>query len=798
MRDDLRQAVRFLWRRRGVTALAAAVLAAGIGGTTLIFSVADAALFKSLPYVEPSRLVDFKRVFGRGTAELSFQIGMPTEEALAWRSQSALFAGVELYGNSAARILTSDPARAEIRIGHLSIGMLPLLGVNPERGRGFAADEGIAGHDRVTLLSQGLWRRRFGADPAAIGRTIELDGIAHTVIGIMPASLHYQPFEGAEAWVPFVETPAARDYIGTVARLRPGLSLAGANREVHDAARWIGDHLSRKQDLDVELYAIDGWRPADQIRTTVLLILGASAFLLLIACANVGNMLLALSISRRREIAVRRALGASRARIVRQALAEGLLLAGLGGAGGLLLTEWGTRAAPVLVPARLGLFSAHDLQIDARVTLFALAIALLTGILASLAAIVRRDEPDAAELQGRSGASTPAHGRARGLLIGGQVALTLVLLIGAGLLAVSFAAVIRTETGFKADGLGFVDVTLPERRYPTAAQRDAFFDELVSRVRRLPGIAAAAQGMAPPIGMYGGFVAEGAERAPRVRESLQMHFVGPDYFEVAGITLQAGRALTPADSVNAPPAAVISARAALRHWPDGQALGKRFRYSPYVPWITVVGIAGDVKTVSAAAVGGSIETYLPYAQNRSPTWRTILFRPDTGDAAAAAATVRAVVASMDPTLSAQKSGLVTELYDNLYESPRFFASLMSLFAVVALLTAAIGLGASLMYTVSRRTREIGVRMALGADAWHVRRLVLRDALGAVVAGVVVGLIAALWLADLMRSMLYGITSRDPLTIAGAAAVLLASAAVACYMPARRATQVDPMIALRAE
>jgi putative ABC transport system permease protein len=796
MRDDLRQAIRFLWRRRGVTSVAAAVLAVGIGATTLIFSVADAALFKPLPYFEPSRLVDFHHVLRRGTAEEVRSIGMDIEEALAWRAQTSLFEAVETFSSGTTRLMTDGSGPEEIRVGRLSVGMLPLLGISPRQGRGFLPDEGVAGHDRVALVSHAFWKRRFGSDPSAIGRTFQLDGVPHIVVGVMPARFRFRPFESVDAWVPVTGTAGAPDCCKTIARLRQGLSLEQANREIGVTARRIGDHLSRKQELDVELFRIDTLRSAEQMRTTVILILGASAFLLLIACANVGNVLLALSVSRRREVAVRRALGATRARIVRQAFAEGLLLAGAGAAGGLLLTLWGARAAPALIPARLGLFAVHELDVDVRVILFAVSLALVTGILASVAFVTRRDEPDAGELQGRAAGSTPARRRTRSLLVGAQVALTLVLLIGAGLLAVSLAGVVRTDPGFDAEGLAYADVVLPERRYPTPAQRDAFFDEVVARVSRLPGIHGAALGTPPPVGDGGGFVAEGAELQPRVRGGLQIHHVGPDYFRVTGIGIREGRAFERSDSPNAPPIAVISAKAASLHWPDGKALGKRFRYSPYVPWIIVIGIAADVKTVSANRAG-TTEIYLPYAQSRSPANRTILFRagPERSDVAAS---VRAVIASMDANLPAATSALVTNLYEGLYESPRFFASLMSLFAAVALMTAAVGLGGSLMYTVSRRTREIGVRMALGADAWQVRRLVLRDALGAVIVGLGAGLLVALWLGNLMQSMLYGITSRDPVTIAGAATVLLVSAAVAAYFPARRATRVDPMIALRAE
>jgi putative ABC transport system permease protein len=796
MRDDLRQAVRFLWRRRGVTALAALVLAVGIGATTLIFAVADAALFKPLPYREASRLVDFEHVFKRGTAEQTFQIGMSATEAVIWRAQTSLFEGVELFGRGRARRMTIGSATEEIRAGLLSIGMLPLLGVAPEHGRGFLADEGMAGHDRVVLLSYAFWKRRFGLDPGVIGQVLRIDEVPHVVVGILPARFHFRPFENVDAWVPLVESGNA-DIVGTIARLRAGLPFEQANREVGAAARWVGEQMPRKPELDVELLRVDALRPASQLSTTLLLVLGASAFLLLIACANVGNMLLALSFSRSREIAIRQALGASRARIMRQAIAEGLLLACAGAAGGVLLTRWGMLGAPAIVPARLALFAVHDLEIDGRVLLFAVAVALLTGALASLVGMARRGEPAATELQGRSAVSTSIPRRTRSLLVSAQVALTLVLLIGAGLLAISLVRVERSDVGFDAGSLSFVDIALPERSYSTPALRDSFFDDVLARVRQLPGVRGAAAGMAPPIGMGGRLVAEGAENQPGIREGLVIHYVGPDYFSVSGIAIREGRALTAADSSASTPVAVVSERAARRHWADGQALGRRFRYSPLVPWITVVGVANDVKTLSATSVGGSVEVYLPYSQSRSPAWRTLVFRTDSGEPQVISL-VRALVASTDPAASVTKAGSVTDLYEDLYESPKFFAALMSLFAVAALLTAAIGLGGSLMYTVSRRTHEIGVRMALGANAHRVRMLVLAEALGPVLGGTTVGIIAALSLADLMNSMLYGVASRDPMIILGASAALFATAAVAAYLPAQRATRVDPMIALRAE
>jgi len=796
MRDDLRQAVRFLWRRRSVTALAIAMLAVAIGATTLIFGVADAALFKPLPYREADRLVDFEHVFRRGTAEQTFQIGMSAGEALVWRGQTSIFEGVELFSGGQSRAAAIGAAAEEIRVGQLSVGMLPLLGITLDRGRGFLAAEGIAGQHQVLLLSHALWKRRFGLDPAVIGRSFAIDGVPHVVIGILPARFHFRPFTGVDAWVPLVESNN-HDIVGTIARLRPGLPFDQANRDARAAARWVGEQLPRKPEMDVDLLRVDAQRPGGQLSTALLLVLGASAFLLLIACANVGNMLLALSLSRSREVAIRRALGATRARIVRQAIAEGFLLSLIGGAGGVLLMRWGILAAPALIPARLGLFAVHDLEIDRRVLLFALGAALFTGLLASVIAVARRGEPAAGDLQGRPGAAVPIPRRTRSLLLAAQVAMTLVLLIGAGLLAVSLASVEREDVGFDSANLAFADIVLPDRSYPTAALRDGFFEDLVARVRRLPGIDGAAQGMAPPAGMGGRLVAEGAESQEGSREGLSIHYVGPDYFTVAGLGIRAGRALNSADSAASPPVAVVSARAARRHWAGGNAIGRRFRYSPFVPWITVVGIVNDVKTLGTTSAGGSVEIYLPYSQGRSPGWRTVIFRtrPQQSDGLTS---VKAVAASIDPAVSVRKSGMATDLYEDLYESPRFFAALMALFAGVALLTAAIGLGGSLMYAVGRRTREIGVRMALGASTSQVRRLVVREALGAVVAGLAAGLIIALWLGDLLKTLLYGVTSSDPLTIAGAAAVLLGAAAVAAYVPAQRATRVDPMIALRTE
>ena len=797
MRDDLRQAVRFLWRRRGVTAIAAATLAVGIGATTLIFSVADAAIFKPLPYLEPSRLVDFYHVHNRGTAEETRAIGIAMDEAIAWRAQAGLFEGVEMFTYGRPRLLTGDAAPEPVNVGRLSPGMLPLLGISPQIGRGFLPDEAVDGGDRVVLLSDGFFKRRFGSDPGVVGRTLSVDGVPFTVVGVMPPRARFRPFSNADAWVPVTSAAGRRECCSTIARLRPGLSLDQANREIAPAAKWVAQQMGHREPLDVELYRFDSHRSADEMRGTVMLVLGASAFLLLVACANVGNILLALSVARRREVAVRRALGASRARIVRQAFAEGLLLAGIGAAGGLLLTLWAARAAPALVPAELRLFEVHELIVDARVILFAVTLAVVTGVLASVVSVTRREEPDASELQGRAAGSTPAQGRARSVLVSAQVALTFVLLIGAGLLAMSLVRMVRLEAGFNAERLAYASVALPEHRYPAPAQRDAFFDDLLARVRRIPGIESAALGSPPPDAPFGaGFVAEGTELQPQKPGGAELHYVGLDYFTVTGIAILQGRALNASDSANAPPAAVISAKAARMYWPDGRALGRRFRTSPYVPWITVVGIAADVKTVSAARER-TTEIYRPYGQSDATAYRTILFRMRS-DRIDAAASVRAVIASMDPSIPAGRSGLVTDLYGDLYESPRFFASLMSLFAIVALATAAIGLGGSLMYTVSRRTREIGLRMALGADAGQVRRLVLRDALGAVVLGLCAGLLASLWLGDLMQSMLYRVTTRDPVTIAGAAVVLLASAAIASYMPARRATQVDPMIALRSE
>src|SRR5262249_3606509 len=410
-------------------------------------------------------------------------------------------------------------------------------------------------------------------------------------------------------------------------------------------------------------------RPAEQSRSAIAMILGASGFLLLIACANVGNLLLALSVARQRDIAVRRALGASRGRIIRQAMIEGFLLSGLGALGGLWLTMWGGVAAAAVIPARLGLFAVHPLEVDGRVIGFAVLLALVTGLLATLISTDRRAGPDIAELQGRSATSTPSHGGLRSVLLGAQVALTLALLIGAGLFPVSLPDLVRGEPGFAANGLGYVEVILPERRYPTSAGRDRFFEDLVVRVARIPGVRDAAQGMPPSSGMYGRLIAESSEQRPGAIESLRPTYVGPGYFRLTGVKIREGRVPDATDTAGTLPVAVISAAAARKHWPEG-AIGKRFRYATFARWLTIIGVADDVKTTNVTFRNGSAEAYLPYSQDDSPAWRTVLVRMERGQDGVFDA-IRSTITSMDPELPVPKYGIVTDLYDDLYASPRF-------------------------------------------------------------------------------------------------------------------------------
>lgn len=806
--QDLRYAFRSLRRSSGFTATAVLTLALGIGANTTIFSVTDAAVFRSLPYRDPDQLVDILKVERRGTSEENLYSGMTREDVAEWRAQKEIFQGIEQYTYPSEMVSGLHAGEEPIRIGRFSPGMAELLGVSPKLGRGFRPEEGQPGNNLVVLLSEGFWTSALGADPDVLGKTIPLDKQIYTVVGVMPSSFKVPATAAAAAWLPLSEVPERKDpthgYVSVIARLRPGVNLVQAKHEVRLVAPRIGQPRPGHEWQDAEVKPISSLVVGDT-RTILIILLGAVGFVLLIACANVSNLMLSRGVTRQREVAIRAAIGACRGRLLQQFLVESLVLSMAGALIAVILACWGVGLIPRILPPRLPLFAVHELAVNGRVLVFTCIAAILTCLLSGLTPALRAARRSLIYgLVGtdRIGGVTRGARRLHIVFQSLQVCLALVLLCGAGLMANSFVRMVYTETGFDARNLIFISPSLSAKNYATRSQQEAFFDQLQTRVRALPGVRSATISVgAPPASALGGrFITEDIVGTNVTAAALDLFFVTPDYFSSLGIPLIGGRNFSAQDGPAAPPVAIIDRLVAERTWPGQSALGKRFRSSPRGSWKTVVGVAGFVKTELFAYPsyqGNWFQAYLPLAQNNSLLGASLIVRT-SGKSAPIIAAVRTLVTALDRNLTIRKAATFDDLYGASLITPRFYLILMSVLAAVALMTAAVGIYGVLSYSVSQRTPEIGIRIALGAEPRDIRRLVLRALLTPVLAGTAAGVFAAFWLTRLLRSLLYQVTSHDPVTIISVIGLMIFVSLVASFLPALRASRVDPMTALRAE
>jgi len=792
-RQDLRFAIRQLLRSPGFAVVAILTLALGIGANTAVFSVVDAVLLRQLPFAEPDRLVTPGY--------------MMTGEYLLVRDRSRTLDDIALQASLGFNLSgEGDPRR--VSGARVSANLFAVLGATPILGRGFLEGEDRRGADPVVVLGHGLWVERFEADPDVVGRETLVDGEPRIIVGVMPPGFRF-PDDAIRLWVPFAFDPsdAAALWGGAggqaVARLAEGASVAGAQTELRALAPDIRaantlwspppDFGATREVVPLHDTIVRG------VRTRLWVLLGAVGFVLLIACANVANLLLARAAGREREVALRNALGAGRSRIARQLLTESALLGGLGGALGLLFAVWGVRLLVGSLPADIP--RAAGIGIDPRVmgfTLAASAIAtLLFGSFPALRSIPR--DLRSTLKSGERGAS-PASGRLAGPLVTAEFALAVVLVIGAGLLIRSFGELSRVDPGFESEGLITSRVTPPETDYPDAASRRAFYDELLTRVRALPGVREVDAVDRIPLasGSYAGFAFE-IEDDPYV-PGTEAPVVGdrrvtPGYLRTMGIPLLRGRGLEETDREGSPKVALINQTMARTYWPGEDPIGLRFKEVWLDEWTIVVGVVGDVRTYGLASEVEA-EIYRPFAQ--MPTRELSLAVRATGDLAGLADGLRAAVAAIDPHVPVTEIRPVARIVEASMAGSRFTMALVGAFALLALALAAVGIYGVLSYTVGRRTREIGVRVALGARAADVLGSVLGRALVLSGAGAAVGVVGALGATRLLESLLYGVAATDPLTFVAVPLALVAVALLASYVPARRATRIDPMTALRQE
>jgi len=803
-RQDLAHAVRRLARRPLLTLIAIATLAVGIGGAVAIFSVAHAVILRPLPYAQPDRLVlvwqsDLRR--GQPFVEMSY----PTFRD--WRARNTVFedlAGLPSTNQSWTLRGRGEPVQLVGRL--VSSNFFSVLGVPPALGRAFVAEDDRRGAARVVVLGHALWRDRFGADPLAVGSSVVLDREPFTVVGVMPEGFAHPA--GAQLWTPLVpgvselaEQPGVW-WMSALGRLKPGVSLEQARRDMAALATAYNRETYKAEGITAVVTPL-----AEAVfgltRPALLALLGGVGLVLLVACANVAALQLVQVSERAPEMALRTALGASHAQLARGVVTESLVLGFLGGGLGVLGAFAGVPLLVALSPQdvpRLG-----DAALDATALGFALVATLLTvGATAVAPVLAVRFRSFREALQGGSHTLASGRSRLRATLVVAEVGLALTLLVGAGLLVRSFAALSDVPLGFDAAHVLAVEAGPSEDRYPQAVQHRRYTDELVARVRALPGVEAAAAVTLRPlwgtVGMDWPFSVEGqspkdAERNPLVN----FETVTPDYFRVMGIPLKHGRAFDGRDREGQPGVVVVSEALAERYWPGQDPIGKRLKI-PLPPteyhqaWLTVVGVAGDARYRELRAT--RVDLYMPHRQSdHRPHHLVVRAR---GDVTGLPAALQRVVRELDPEQPAPEVVAMTDAVSAALGGPRFAARVFSAFALVALLLAGLGLYGLIAYSVGRRTHEIGVRVALGARPKDVARLVLGEGLRLALVGLALGLTASLAGARLLSNLLFGVGPTDALTLAVASALLIAIAALASALPARRALRVQPAVALRQE
>jgi len=800
--QDIRFGVRMLRKNPGFTLAAIISLALGIGGNTAIFSITNALLLRSLPYREPQQLVDVTVRSGdsdRGMTLLRYEL---------LRDHSQSFDGVAVYTNDNFN-LTGHGDPVQVPVARVSPNLLPLLGVQPESGRTFSEDEGRPEGKAVVLITDALWHSRFGADPQVVGQTVALDGAPQTIIGVLPADVQF-PFMGpADIWTPryfeySLMTPQRLrmgvGYLNLIARLQEGTTRARANAELSVLDRQYTQQNPNFPDAGTDRVTLA--RPLREVvvgnvRTGVIVLSAAIGLVLLIACANVANLLLSRALARKKEIAVRTALGASRGVLVRQLLIESLLLSltsgllglGLGYAAMRYFVASGSSNLPAGIP----------ITMDASVLVFCLALSMLTGILFGIIPALQLSRSNVNEtLRDEGRGATGGHYRTRlnGLLVIGQVAISLLLLIGAGLLLRSFSRLLHVDPGFDSHNVLTMNVSLPTVKYARPEQQIAFFDEVLRSVSALPGVRHAAISAALPLTpkRITPMLPEGQPDVPLPqRPFIDVEAISPQWFQTMRVPLLAGRQFTEADNIQAPKVLVVNQTFARQFWPHENPIGKHVIVGRGPQPSEVVGVAADVKN-AGLAIDAQPQVYLPFPQlpwgNMNLVVRTEV-EPHT-----MISSIRARIAAIDADQPVMNVKTVDELMDSSRAQPRFTMVLLGIFSGIALILAVVGIYGVLAYSVAQRRQELGVRLALGAQESDILRLIVGQGLVMVAVGIAVGLVSAFALTRLMGSLLYRVGTYDPSTFALVPVLFLVIALMASYPPARRATKVDPTEALR--
>jgi putative ABC transport system permease protein len=805
--QDLRYGLRLLLKNKSFTAIAIIALALGIGADTAIFSLVNGVLLRPLPFPDAERIVSIegKNPAAAGITESNISFLDFTD----WSQQFDLFASTAAYWTGTANLGADGAEPERVPRAGVTTGFFSVLGIQPALGRTFVPEDDKGWPQTVAIISHGLWKRRFGSDPAIVGKQVQMSSIPLTIIGVMPAGFEYP--EQTQVWVPSAvnlrDEPRDNRVWSAIARLNTSIDLKQTQTRLSAISERLAQQFHEtNKGWDVFISTLQE-RLVREVKPSLLALLGAVGFVLLIACANVANLLLARSAARQKEIAIRAAMGASRTRVLRQMLTESILLSAIGGVAGLLLSIWLTDLLLSMLPEGAPRF--EHIGIDYRVLMFALGVSALTGILFGIVPALQASKLDVTSALKEGGRSGEGHRRtsARSLLLIGEVALSLMLLVGAGLLIKSFLRLQEVRPGFNSHDVLIANLSLPGVKYKKDQQCVEFFRQLIERLEAAPGVQAAGGSINLPLDASGygigrGFIPEG--RPLTVDESRDAMFstITGDYFRALQIPLLSGRTFEPNDNADGPKVVIINETTAKRYFGSpAAAIGKRLSIwaafrghrSDEKFMREIVGVVGDTKTGSLTGEGGA-QIYVPHAQDSHWNFMGLVIRT-AGDPAAFATSLRREVQALDPDQPIYNVRTMDDVIANSLGTRRVSMQLFAVFAIAALLLAAIGIYGVMAYSVTQRTQEIGIRMALGAQRSDVLKLVIRQGMTLTVIGVVVGLAGALALTRLIANLLFGVAATDPLTFVAIPLLLLFVALVACYLPARRAARLDPTIAL---
>ena len=805
---DIRHAVRGLLKRPGFTGIVVVTLALGIGTNTGIFTLINAVLLRPLPYPNPDQLV---MIWGRVETGGLLKLPASPQEFVDYRDRNHSFSAIAAY-RVVGRDLTGAGDAERIDSAKVTAQFFSVLGTRPLRGRTFLIDENQPGRDQVAVLGYGLWQRRFAGDNNVVGQSVILDGVSHTVVGVMPADFQF-PSSEIQIWTPMaftakdLEANRGSHYLPLIARTKPGIKLPQVQAEMASIGVQVRkehpDQYEQATGWDVSVVTLREEMVGDH-RLVLLILLGIVSFVLLIACLNVANLLLARAASRQHEIAVRAALGASRWRLVRQSLMETLLLSMSGGILGLLLGSLGATLIKSLNPANLP--RVDEIQIDLRVLVFTLTYSLLTGLVFGVIPAVQASGLNLVTTLNESVAKFAKgekRNRLHSSLVIGEVGIAIILLVGAGLLIKSFYKLQRVDLGFNPANVVTMRLSLPDTRYAEPQKVHGFFRELVGRTENLPGVKSVALVNSLPLKGTGMELNVSVEGEPENSANIELVMSSPKYPNALGLELRKGRFFHERDRDNTPYVAVVNEAFTRIFLPSEDALGKRVKMggpnAPF-PWRSIVGVLKDVRQQGPDAAAKP-ELFIPHTQpafgNSMLQSMSLVLRTD-GNPEGSIAAVRTIVRELDPELPIYDVSTMQQLLGKSVATRRFNMFLVAMFSTLALALAAIGIYGVMSYTVTTRTREIGIRIALGARAVNVLSLVIKDGMKLALAGLAIGIGGALALTRLMRSLLFDVTPTDPATFAGVAILLLLVALLACFLPAWRASGFNPMDALRHE